>query len=181
MIILSVYLIFGILFNFIGPLAIHLKKEDNYTLKPNENKNWFYKYSLIVPLRIVGTITFPLFYFNYYIRNVKPIEPDTSKFNLNGGVIRKFRKIGKVKNSAPSDKTSDDKIIEIYMLVIYNFTRASIEKKPRIPVENLDIIALKFFNVYEEFGDDFLKHHLEYELNYFRHNGLRQEYLLTSS
>ena len=181
MIILSVYLIFGIILNLLGPLATHLRKEDDYALKTNKNKSWFYKYSLIVLLRIVGTITFPLFYFNYYIRNIKPTQPDSSKSHINGGVIRKFRKIGKAKNSAPSDKTSDDKILEIYMLVIYNFTRASIGKKERIPVENLDIIALKFFNVYEEFGDDFLKHHLEYELNYFRHNGLRQEYLLISS
>ena len=114
MIILSVYLIFGIILNLVGPLAIHLRKEDDYSLKTNKNKSWFYKYSLIVLLRIVGTITFPLFYFNYYIRNIKPTQPDSSKSHINGGVIRKFRKIGKAKNSAPSDKTSDDKILEIY-------------------------------------------------------------------
>jgi hypothetical protein len=35
---------------------------------------------------------------------------------------------------------------------------------------------MKFFNVYEEFGEDFMKVHLEYELDKYLQEGLRPEY-----
>ncbi len=36
--------------------------------------------------------------------------------------------------------------------------------------------GLKFFNVYEQFGEDFMKEHLEFELEKYRKEGLRPEY-----
>ena len=35
---------------------------------------------------------------------------------------------------------------------------------------------MKFFKVYEEFGEDFMKEHLEYELKKYKNEGLRPEY-----
>lgn len=36
---------------------------------------------------------------------------------------------------------------------------------------------MKFFNVYEQFGEDFMKEHLEFELEKcYRKEGLRPEY-----
>ena len=44
------------------------------------------------------------------------------------------------------------------------------------PADNLNTIAMKFFKVYEEFGEDFMKEHLEYELKKYKNEGLRPEY-----
>ena len=70
-----VYLIVGILLNFFGPLAKHLSIEDKHSLKENKNKSLFYKYTLIIAIRFFMTLTYPLFYINYFIRGKKPIEP----------------------------------------------------------------------------------------------------------
>ena len=35
---------------------------------------------------------------------------------------------------------------------------------------------MKFFNVYEQFGEDFMKEHLEFELEKYRKESLRPEY-----
>jgi hypothetical protein len=174
--IFSIYLILGILFNFIGPLANHLKKEDKYALKENKNKSSFYKYTLIIAIRIFMTLIYPLFYINYYIRGKKPIEPITFENKLDASLVKRLRKLGECNNTAPSVKTSDEKIIEIYTLICSSFRKASSVKQEQIPANNLNTIAMKFFKVYEEFGEDFMKEHLEYELKKYDKEGLRPEY-----
>lgn len=61
-------------------------------------------------------------------------------------------------------------------MICSSFRKVSIEREERIAANSLNTIALKFFNVYEEFGDDFMKEHLEYELNKYSKEGLRPEY-----
>lgn len=173
---LTSYLILGILLNFIGPLSTHLRKEDLYALKQNKNKSWFYKYSLIFLFRIVATVIYPIFYFNLFVRKVKPIAPVSFVDTLNASVVKRFRSIGELNNVAPTDKMTDDKIIEIYTLICTKFRKASVEKEERILADNLNIIALKFFNVYENFGEVYMKEHLEYEVNKYKKEGLRPEY-----
>jgi hypothetical protein len=73
--ILYTYLVVGIILNFIGPLAKYLRCEDKYALKQNKNENWFYIYSMIFAVRFVSVIFYPIFFFNYNIRNVKPETP----------------------------------------------------------------------------------------------------------
>jgi hypothetical protein len=176
MIYILIYLGVGIISNFIGPLAKHLSIEDKHSLKENKNQSWFYKYFLIFALRLFMTLTYPIFYFSYYILKRKPQKPDSFEDKINTNLIKRLRNIGEYNNTAPTEKTSDDKIIEIYELICYSFRKASKERNEHIAPDKLNTIAMKFFNVYEEFGEDFMKMHLAYELNKYTNEGLRQEY-----
>ena len=166
----------GLFLNFIGPLAKHLVIEDKYSLKENKNKSWFYRYSFISLMRCLMTIIYPIFYFSYYILRRKPEEPVSFEDKVNTSLVKRLRNIGEYNNTAPTDKTNDEKIIEIYTLICSTFRKASSEKQERIPANNLNTIAMKFFKVYEEFGESFMKEHLEYELDKYLKEGLRPEY-----
>ncbi len=173
---LLIYVSIGLILNLIGPLAIYLRKEYKYALKEYKNKNWFYIFSMIIAIRLVSTFVYPLFYFNYYVRNVKPIEPVIFEDKLDEGLVRRLRSIGEYNNTAPSSKTTDEKIIEIYRLICSSFREQSKLRNEHIKANCLNTIALKFFNVYEEFGEDFMKEHLEYELKKYANEGLRTDY-----
>jgi hypothetical protein len=174
--IIGIYIIIGILLNLIGPLALLLLKENKYFLKENKNKNWFYKYSFIILIRTFMTIIYPIFYFSYYILKRKPEEPFSFEDKLNTSLVKRLRNIGEYNKTAPTEKISDEKIIEIYTLICSSFRKASLQRHERIPANNLNTIAMKFFNLYEEFGENFMKEHLEYELNKYKKEGLRPEY-----
>lgn len=176
MVIFLIYISIGFLLNFFGPIANHLRREDKHALNENKQKKWYYKYSLIIALRLVAVFIYPIFLFNYYILNIKPIKPESFEDKLNESLIRRLRSLGKFNNTAPTDKTSDEKVIEIYQLICSSFRNASNERNERIPTDNLNTIAMKFFNVYEQFGEDFMKEHLEFELEKYRKEGLRPEY-----
>lgn len=170
------YLFIGLITNFIGPLAKHLSIEQKHTLKENKNKSWFYKYSFVVLMRVFMTIIYPIFYFSYYILKRKPQEPVSFEDKLNTSLVKRLRNIGEYNNTAPTEKTSDEKVIEIYQLICSSFRDTSNKKNDRIPADNLNTIVMKFFNVYEQFGEDFMKDHLEFELEKYRKEGLRPEY-----
>ncbi|OAB30565.1 hypothetical protein SAMN05444395_11144 [Flavobacterium fryxellicola] len=176
MIIFLLYITLGLILNFNGPLAIYLKKEDKYALKQNENKNWFYRYLLIIVVRLLMTIIYPLFFFNVYILNNKPIEPISFLDKFDRSVVIRFREIGKYNNIAPTEKSSDKMIIEIYTLICTSFRKASLVRKEHIPANSLNVIALKFMKLYEDLGEEFMNEHLEYELNNYKIQGLRPEY-----
>ena len=176
MIYLYLFLLLGIILNFIGPLAKHLLIEDKYSLKENKSKNWFYRYSFSILMRCFMTIFYPVFYFSYYILKRKPQIPELFEDKLNTSLIKSLRNIGEYYNTAPTNNTSDEKIIEIYRLICSSFRKASSEKQERIPADNLNTIAMKFFKVYEEFGEDFMQEHLVYELEKYTKEGLRTEY-----
>ncbi len=166
----------GIISNFIGPLAKQLSIGNKHSLKENKNKSWFYKYSFIILIRCVMTIFYPVFYFSYYILKRKPQEPNSFEDKLNTSLVKRLRELGKYNNTAPTENISDEKIIEIYTLICSSFRKVGLEKQERIPVNNLNTIAMKFFKVYEEFGEDFMQEHLEYELKKYANEGLRPEY-----
>ena len=112
--ILIIYFSVGILLNFIGPLAKHLSIGNRFSLKENKNKSLFYKYSFIVFIRIFMTIIYPVFYCNYYIFKRKPEIPESFADKLNTSLVKRLRNIGEYNSNAPTDKTSDKKVIEIY-------------------------------------------------------------------
>lgn len=173
---LIIYFFIGFLSNFIGPLAIHLRKEVKHALKENKNQSWFYKYSLIFALRLFMTSIYPIFYFSYYILKRKPEEAISFEDKLNISLVKRLRNIGECNNTSPTENISDEKVIEIYTLICSSFRKASLEKQERIHANNLNTIAMKFFKVYEEFGEDFMKEHLDYELDKYLKEGLRPEY-----
>ena len=176
MLVFLIYLGIGIISNFIGPLSKHLLIEDKYSLKENKNKSWFYRYSFIILIRCAMIIIYPVFYFSYYILKRKPEEPVSFQDKLNAGIVKRLRNIGEHNNTSPTENISDEKIIEIYTLICTSFRKASSENNERIPANNLNTIAMKFFKVYEDFGEDFMQEHLEYELKKYASEGLRPEY-----
>jgi hypothetical protein len=101
---------------------------------------------------------------------------DTTKEIATNAVIYGYRKIGKERGCAPTQKTSDDKIIEIYSKIVSSFQKAASEKNERIPAVYLNFIALKFLQVYELAGDAFVDEHLDYEINLYKTSGLRNDY-----
>ena len=118
----------------------------------------------------------PIFYFSYYILKRKPEEPISFEDKLNTNLVKRLRNIGEYNNTAPTENISDEKIIEIYTLICSSFRKASTEKQERIPAYNLNTIAMKFFKVYEDFGEDFMQEHLEYKIKKYANEGLRPEY-----
>lgn len=176
MIYFLVYFGIGFLANLIGPLAKHLSIEQKFILKENKYKSWFYKFSLIFVIRIFMTLIYPIFFLSYYILKRKPQEPVSIEDKLNESLVKRLRNIGRYNNTAPTEKISDEKVLEIYQLICSSFRNASNKRNERIPADNLNTIAMKFFNVYEQFGEDFMKEHLEFELEKYRKEGLRPEY-----
>ena len=171
-----IYLFFGIISNFIGPLGKHLSIEDKHSLEVNKYKNCFYKYSFILAIRSLFTVIYPLFYFSYYILKRKPQKPISFDAELNANLVKRLRKIGEYNNTAPTEKTSDEKIIEIYTLICTSFKNASINNHEHINANNLNTIAIKFIQVYEDFGENFMNNHLNHELKKYAIDGLRNEY-----
>jgi hypothetical protein len=49
-------------------------------------------------------------------------------------------------------------------------------KYEHIPGGHLMSIAMKFFAIYEQFGEEFYKKHLAYEITNYNENGLREAY-----
>ena len=91
-------------------------------------------------------------------------------------VINGYRRIAAERNIAPTSKTSDEKIIEIYRLVGETFNGAAQQKGEHIPAKYLNTIMLKFYQVYEFGGDIMLEEHLQYEVDKYMREGLRNEY-----
>jgi hypothetical protein len=91
-------------------------------------------------------------------------------------VVRGYRKIAVQHNIAPTSKTTDQKLLEIYTMVLKAFRAASEQKGERIPATILNFISLKCFQVYEDMGEDFMREHLQYEVNKYLTSGLRQDY-----
>jgi hypothetical protein len=176
MIFFLIYLAFGILANFGGPLAKHLRIENTHSLKENKKESWFYKYSFIFATRIFMTLIYPVFFFSYYILKKKPIVPISFEDEINISLVKRFRQIGEYNNTAPTQTISDEKIIEIYTKICTSFRKASLERQERIPANNLNTIAMKFFKVYEDFGENFMQDHLKYEVDKYLKEGLRSDY-----
>lgn len=87
-----------------------------------------------------------------------------------------YRKIAKIRNCAPTNKTSDEEIISIYKKVGKEFKEASRAKGEHIPTKYLNTIVLKFLHVFEIGGSTMLDEHLEYEIDKYIKEGLREDY-----
>ena len=90
-------------------------------------------------------------------------------------IVKGYRRIAAQHGCAPTAKTSDQKIIEIYTLVSKAFHQAAERRGERIPALIDNNIVLKFLQVYEMMGDH-LQQHLQYEVGKYLAEGLRPEY-----
>lgn len=91
-------------------------------------------------------------------------------------IVDSYRKIASINGIAPTSKTSDNKIIEIYSRVDSAFKEASKQRNEQIQVGYINTIVLKFIQVYEMGGDIFIEEHLKYEIDKYLIEGLRSDY-----
>jgi hypothetical protein len=103
-------------------------------------------------------------------------KPRTVLDELHSILVRAFRNYGKSTGRAPSSKTSDEKIIEIYSKVATAFKNASEERGEFVSAEILNLIAIGIFGVYEMMGEEMMNEHLDYEVERYKSSGLRDEY-----
>ncbi len=90
-------------------------------------------------------------------------------------IVKGYRRIAAQHGCAPTAKTTDKKIIEIYTLVSKVFHQAAERRGEHIPALFQNCIVLKFLKVYELAGDH-LQHHLQYEVDKYLAEGLRPDY-----
>lgn len=91
-------------------------------------------------------------------------------------IVESYRKIAFQKGIAPTSRTPDNKIIEIYSRVGFAFKEASKQRNEHIQAGYINTIVLKFIQVYEMGGDIFLEEHLKYEIDKYLIEGLRNDY-----
>jgi hypothetical protein len=95
-------------------------------------------------------------------------------------IVKSYRKIAAIHGCAPTAKTTDAKIMEIYSTVLSAFGEASKKRGEDIPALYLNHIVAKFYQVYEMFhGSPFpqrFQEHLQYEVNKYLAEGLRPDY-----
>lgn len=76
---------------------------------------------------------------------------------------------------APTAKTSDARILDVYRTVGTAFREVAGRRGEHLPAGVLNAIVLGFFQV-DEMGGDLLDAHLAYELNLYETQGLRETY-----
>ena len=113
---------------------------------------------------------------SYKKQSKKKTKPSNVLNDLSNVLVKFYRDFGRQNNCAPSSKTSDEKIIEIYSKIATSFRKAAEERGDQIPAPVINKIALFFFQVFEDFGDDMFDSHLKYEIKSYLTSGLREGY-----
>lgn len=91
-------------------------------------------------------------------------------------VVNGYRRLGAQNGCAPSSKTSDERILELYSKVGGAFQATATERGERIPARVLNHIVWKFLQVEEMLGPAMVDPHLAYELEKYAREGLRPDY-----
>lgn len=140
-------LAFGITITFIGLLIITLSKKTEVSAKSGYKKQ---------PKR--------------------KTKPSNVLNDLSDVLVKFYRDFARQNNCAPSSKTSDEKIIEIYSKIATSFRKAAEKRGEQIPAPVINKIALFFFQLFEDYGDDMFDSHLKYEIELYLKSGLREGY-----
>lgn len=88
-------------------------------------------------------------------------------------LVPHYRELGAALGCAPTAKTSDDRIMEIFDLVTMGFNMASKKRGERIPASVLDRLVFNFMGVYESLPEELANERLRYELARYLRDGLR--------
>ncbi len=91
-----------------------------------------------------------------------------------GGYRRKARESGN--EQAPTDKTSDKRVMEIYQTVGAAFQQAAMKRGESMHAPYLNYIVLHFLAIEESHGPEFLEKHLRYQTEKYLNEGLRPDY-----
>jgi len=106
----------------------------------------------------------------------KKKKPRTMLDEVQDATVKLFRSIGEANAVAPTKKLSDEKILKISQEVMTAFKEAGEQQGEHIPGGYLMTITMKFFAVYEMSGEKFYYDHLNYEINKYLNEGLREDY-----
>jgi hypothetical protein len=91
-------------------------------------------------------------------------------------VVAGYRHLAAHTGCAPTAKTSDRQIIEMYKLVGAAFRKTANQRGERLPGDILNYIVWKFLQIKERFGDEMVDQHLADEIKKYHQEGLRPEY-----
>ena len=91
-------------------------------------------------------------------------------------IVRGYRKIASDHKCAPTAKTTDQKIMEIYSSVGTAFGKIAEQRGERIPALVQNNIVMNFLQVYEKMGEKLFQDHLQYEVEKYLREGLRPDY-----
>ena len=128
----------------------------------------------VVIVCIVVILCWPVFWSSWFLKKRTMLD-DVQEV---GGklIIQGYRRIAAQHGCAPTSKTTDQKIVQIYSTVGTAFHQAEEQRGEHIPAPYLNTIVLKFLQVYEMGGDQFMEEHLKYEVEKYLVEGLRPEY-----
>ncbi len=150
----------------------HLKSSENIATAQGENIGSHEAVSLLN-----GSTERALGLISYCLEQEQPqtlldqIEDIGEKIIIDG-----YRRLAIQNDCAPTEKTSDCQIIEIYKKVGTAFREASEQRGELLPAGTLNNIVLKFINVKEMLGDEMFDQHLNYEVQKYFQEGLRPDY-----
>ncbi len=106
----------------------------------------------------------------------KKKKPRTMLDEVQDVTVQAFRNLGKANGVPPTKKMTDEEIIKISQETMTAFKQTAEQRNEQIQAGYLFAIAMKFFSVYEQLGEKFYQEHLEYELNKYLNEGLREDY-----
>lgn len=110
--------------------------------------------------------------------NPAPDALDEARSLAAGVIAFRYREIAASSGfgTAPTRKTSDARIVEIYKIVTSSFRRVAQERGERLSAKHSNYIAFYFMQIDESRGGEFFREHLKYELEKYKKEGLRATY-----
>lgn len=87
--------------------------------------------------------------------------------------IKVFRGLAKVNNLPPTSKSSDEDILRINKEIINAYRAVENQRNEIIPANSLFAISFHFMQVFEMKGQKFYEEHLDYEIQRYIKEGLR--------
>lgn len=115
-------------------------------------------------------------FFNFFKKKPQQSQADKLQDVAQALIVSRFRSFGAQFKCAPTEKTSDQKVYDIYLQVSKAFKQASSDKNEHLPAGNLNTIVLKFCQVHEMMGETMFNDHLKHEVDKYMKSGLRQDY-----
>lgn len=150
--------------------------EETKTAKDKSGKQTpFYKLLLFVVIIFSAAIfLWPFFLSSWFGKKRTMLD----RVQESGGkvIVSGYRRIGEQLGCAPTAKTTDEKIMEIYTKVGAAFHEAAERRGEHIPALYLNNIVLGFLKLYEMMGDQFVQQHLQLEVEKYLVEGLRPDY-----
>lgn len=91
-------------------------------------------------------------------------------------IVNGYRHLATQLECAPSEKTSNQQIVEIYRKVGAAFREVANQRGEQLPAGTINFIVWKFLQVNEMLGSEMMDQHLAYEVQKYLQEGLRPDY-----